>query len=172
METQDVDNFWSSLYRSSASQCWEWCGETKNGYGRVGINGCMYWTHRFAYWHSKGAIQSGLVVMHSCDNRRCCRPDHLTLGTPAENAADRERKGRGNQPRGAEVASAKLDDDKAQDILLRFWEGENRADLAREFNVTWYAVNALCTGKTWRHIHAKLRAQSTSSALAEPAEVG
>jgi hypothetical protein len=43
---------------------------------------------------SNGAIPEGLHVLHRCDEPRCCNPEHLFLGTQAENMADMHRKGR------------------------------------------------------------------------------
>lgn len=81
------------------SGCWEWqAGKNKQGYGKIGriVNGELkhYSAHRFFYENLKGHIPEGMHVMHSCDNPPCCNPDHLSLGTAAENIADCVKKGR------------------------------------------------------------------------------
>lgn len=60
------------------------------GYGRVLVS-----AHRLAWELAHGPIPGGLLVLHKCDNPPCCNPEHLFLGTIADNMADKIRKGRG-----------------------------------------------------------------------------
>jgi HNH endonuclease len=75
--------------------CHLWTGSTNKGtygsvHGRVKIS-----THRLAYELAHGPIPKGFCVLHRCDNPACCNPEHLYLGTQADNMADMVRKGRG-----------------------------------------------------------------------------
>lgn len=78
------------------SGCWLWLGGWDNdGYGKINKNGkTVAYAHRFFYQIHKGEIPDGKLVLHKCDSPACCNPDHLFLGTHADNALDKCRKGR------------------------------------------------------------------------------
>jgi hypothetical protein len=67
-------------------QCWPWTGGTfSNRYGRFSLGGRTVLAHRAIYELNFGVISSGLFVMHKCNNKMCCNPKHLTVGTNSEN---------------------------------------------------------------------------------------
>lgn len=75
--------------------CLEWEGPVGGtGYGYIGYEGKQWRTHRLAYKLKHGEIPSGLFVLHKCDNKRCCNPDHLYLGTNDDNMRDVVGRGR------------------------------------------------------------------------------
>jgi hypothetical protein len=75
--------------------CWEWLGKgDKDGYGKFCVKRATYRAHRISWILFNGGDPGDLCVLHRCDNPRCVRPDHLFLGTPGDNNADRDAKGR------------------------------------------------------------------------------
>jgi len=95
-----IDAFWDRVIKGDG--CWEWQGpRLPRGYGQFIRNRNRWYAHRFSYTVSHGDIPTGYVVMHVCDNPPCVRPDHLRVGTQAENREDCAAKGRnplnGNQ---------------------------------------------------------------------------
>ena len=69
----------------------------QKGYGHININGKLTRAHRAAYELYIGPIPDGLHVLHTCDVRACVNPDHLFLGTHADNMRDCAEKGRNVQ---------------------------------------------------------------------------
>lgn len=78
--------------------CWQWTATTgREGYGVFTFRGKIQRAHRAVYELINGPIgTSKLYVCHTCDNRGCCNPAHLWLGTVQDNLADMRNKGRGN----------------------------------------------------------------------------
>lgn len=79
----------------SENGCWNWQLRTShNGYGLTQRKGLDLRVHRYAFELWKGEIPEGMLILHSCDNRKCCNPEHLRIGTAKENVADAIERGR------------------------------------------------------------------------------
>jgi hypothetical protein len=75
--------------------CWEWLGQMKpDGYGKISVANRQMPVHRAAYVALVGAIPTGKMVCHHCDNRKCFNPDHLYIGDAGTNARDMIERGR------------------------------------------------------------------------------
>jgi hypothetical protein len=101
------ERFWKRVNKHTANGCWEWTGPTiKTGYGTIAIRGSgrrdytNTLVHRLSWKIAFGEIPSGMLVCHKCDNRTCCNPAHLFLGTQFDNMQDCASKGRhGSKPK-------------------------------------------------------------------------
>ena len=93
-------DLWADVDKTEPAGCWPFT-RTKiySGYGLYRVNGTRKMAHRYAWELVNGPIPAGMCVLHSCDNPPCCNPDHLFLGTHAENMADMVRKGRSTRGR-------------------------------------------------------------------------
>lgn len=133
--------------------CWIWARyRLPGGYGRAWFCDRHRYVHRLSYEKFTGPIPDGLHVLHRCDNRACCNPEHLFLGTQADNMADRDRKGR--QAKGETVHSSKLTERDVLDIrmLIDHSRGQNLKQIGDLYGVTYDAIYCIKVGKTWRHV--------------------
>lgn len=121
----------------------------RDGYVRVSRG----LAHRVAWIDAHGPIPDGLVVMHSCDNRRCVNLEHLSLGTQADNIHDAQRKGRlvGNIKAAGELnPSARLTSVHVAVIRQRYQAGGwSQRQLAREFGVGQSQIHRIVNGESW-----------------------
>lgn len=161
---QEIDHtkkFWLDVDKTNnLNGCWIWKGpKTYNGYGAVTINYKHSTAHRIAYEIVNGPIVRtknpfDTVVCHTCDNPLCVNPDHLYLGTQAENVYDRNLRGRNGYSGmpGERHHQAKLTNKQILEIRKRAAMGENQYDLATAFGVSQTNISMIVTRKTWKHI--------------------
>ena len=130
------------IERNPITGCWKWIGKRdQRGYGR-----CfgMALAHRVVWEILKGD-PGELYLLHQCDNPPCVNPEHLKLGTQADNMQDAARKGR--MPRGLAHWNAKLA--PSQVDAIRQANGTH-TQIAREFGVCQSYVSQNKSGKKRR----------------------
>lgn len=149
-----IDVFMSQV-ESKPSGCMEWSGKLfRNGYGCFGLKGRYLLAHRVAYFIQHGALPGlGGVVMHSCDNRKCCNPNHLRSGTHRENLQDMVAKGRDNPTRGEASYRATMTDDKVRQLRsMRTDLAMIFKDLGTYFGISTKQATVIANRGQWSHI--------------------
>lgn len=131
-----VIRFWAKVQVGEEDECWNWKGgQQSKGYGSFGVGGGKTaLAHRVAYEFERGPIPDGLLVRHRCDNRLCCNPAHLELGTIADNNRDAVERGR--TAKGEQNGNAKLTAEQVREIRrLRSVEKKKIEELARLYRM-------------------------------------
>jgi hypothetical protein len=146
--------FWKHVRKNRG--CWRWRGYTDGyGYGLWRMNGVHYRATHVAWEMTYGTLPQGMHVFHHCDNPPCVNPDHLFIGTMADNIKDMYSKGRGRgqftseSVRGEHHGMAKLTALQVKDIRA---SSESSKALAAFFGVTPETINMIRRRQTWRHI--------------------
>ena len=143
----ELTRLWKHL-KQRENGCWEYEGQRQNDYVRFqNESNKLEYAHRVAYRLMKGSIPAGLLVLHSCDNPKCCNPMHLFLGTHADNTRDKVAKGRHSY--GDNHGKAKITDADAIDIYTSTDKG---VDLAEEYHVSQQLISAIKNKKVRKHL--------------------
>ena len=160
------ERFWAKVVKSEG--CWLWTATRLSGkfaYGIFRIGSRNQTAHRVAWQLTYGPIPIGMCVLHRCDNPPCVNPQHLFLGTEADNVRDCENKGRGNHPAGAlngkhthpesrahgeRNGRAKLTGQNVEEIRCLYASGgHTHRSLARQFGVQRSTIYRLLNGMAW-----------------------
>lgn len=156
------DRFWAKVdkdgpipaHRPEIGNCWVWAAALHNGgYGIIGLGGRkdgVARAHILSWqWANGREVPAGLFVLHACDNRRCVRPDHLSVGTPKANHDDMVAKRRHVYPPrhvGARNPRARLLEYRGVTRLLGEWAravGVKRETVAYRLKSGWTLGRAL-----------------------------
>jgi len=150
--------FWSRVDRSGGlDACWPWSGYVAaNGYGQAYNNGQSIKAHRRAFalangWLPKGRTKGSIIVRHTCDNRRCCNPAHLIVGTHRDNVRDMDDRKRRNPPRlrGEANPAVKLGPGRRAMAWRMKAAGHSQVAIAEKLSVSQSSISRLFCGQTF-----------------------
>lgn len=118
--------------------CHEWQSTlNKQGYGKFWFEGKQVPAHRMAYELLIGEIPKGMCVCHHCDNPKCVNPDHLFVGTHADNFQDMLSKGR-------QWGNRKLSTEAVGEILTLIQLGKySQQSIAERYGISQITVSRL-----------------------------
>lgn len=141
-----IPRFLAKVNKAGKNGCWEWigaksCNNTRRNsakYGQFNIKGKHKRAHRISYMLFKGPIPENMCVCHTCDNASCVNPDHLFLGSYADNNADRDRKGR-------QVPGKKLKYLTAVEVFEIKNSILSKIELQKKYNVSFAEITKIKT---------------------------
>lgn len=148
-------NFWRCVEKLE-NGCWIWTGfrHPRRGHGMLcrSSNNISktYYAHRFLWESLNGRIPEGMCLCHKCDNPPCVNPDHLFLGTRADNNKDMVNKGR--QVKGCNNGKSKIDETDVKLIKFLLSLGNYQRVIADWFNVSDNVISDVKTGRCWSHV--------------------
>ena len=145
-----LERFWSFL--AVVGECHEWQGSLDNrGYGKFKVGGKTRVAHRWLFKLLFGPLRKRDLVLHSCDNRRCCNPHHLSKGSHKHNM--RERNERGRAACGERNGSVKLSQNEAGEIK-KLGDYLIQKEIAEMFGISQTQVGRIVRGERWRNSDA------------------
>lgn len=143
------ERFFSKTIPEPNSGCLLWTASVDRwGYGSFNIGKRVkVGAHRVAWSFVFGRIPKGVCVLHRCDTPACVNVDHLFLGTHADNAADRDAKGR--SVRGEAHVDAKLTE---ADVRAIRKDPRTHVAVGRDYGITTLHIGDIRRRKYWKHV--------------------
>lgn len=151
LDEATISRFWDKVDARRAGDCWIWCAARGvTGYGRFAVHSVNSQAHRVSWVIAHDMdIPDGMVVRHSCDNRACVNPEHLSLGAQADNIKDMHERGRAyaGGHGGRSAGYAKLSVGDVEDILRLAASGLTQRVIARMYGVSQGTVSHVVHGR-------------------------
>lgn len=148
-----LERFLEKVGATTPTGCIEWTAYRQpRGYGAISVGAKQELAHRVSWMLHNGPIPSGMHVLHKCDNQPCVNPEHLFIGTHADNMRDRSAKGRAYTGKhGGDLSgTAKLTWPEVRSIRALAKGGQNHHALAPRFGVKPGTILSIIRHKTWK----------------------
>jgi len=143
-----IEDFKKHLSQPTDNGCIEWLGSLwYTGYGRFHFRDKSWKAHRLSWIFSGKSLEDEECLLHICDNRKCVNPEHLFIGTRADNNRDKTAKNR--QAKGEKIGHGKL---TSKDILEIRKSTDDSKVLASKYNVSWGHINKVRGERAWKHV--------------------
>jgi hypothetical protein len=143
-----INLFWSHVDKKSKDECWNWkLSTTRDGYGKTKIDHVVIAPHRVAYYLFYGVDPVGREIMHKCDNKLCCNPVHLVLGTHSDNMQDMIRKNRQGK---VKRNRRKLNMEIAREIRKARLDGASTYKLSDLYGISRIHVRDIVNNRAWK----------------------
>jgi hypothetical protein len=148
------NRFFAKILLPNKNGCMEYIGAISKttGYVNFGFNYKSYLGHRFSYELFIGKIGKNLQVLHRCDNRICVAPEHLYLGTQADNIRDMCAKKRNKPCLGEDSPHAKITRRDVLQMRKEFNKGSTLKEQADKYKLGLSTVANIRDRRTWKHI--------------------
>jgi hypothetical protein len=151
------ERLYSKIKVNPKNNCWEIKLNKGARYPWIRVNGKYKRTHRVSYEIHIGKIPDGINCLHKCDNTKCCNPEHLFLGTQADNVADMIKKGRKRIFKGIELYEAKLNKTKILAIKKKIEKGIPVLKVAKQYGVNQVVIRGIASGRGWKHLNISIK---------------
>lgn len=123
-----------NMHGGDTNVCWEWTGKTnaKDGRPYFTVEGKRRPSYSYVLELHSGEKPERKMVTHSCDNRVCCNPYHLSWGTHQSNMDEMVERNRHGLPATVVRSIRKL-----------LQEGRSHSSIAELYGVSREAITAI-----------------------------
>lgn len=159
LSESDIKRLNAGIKKGEPDECWEWQkGLKTGGYASYAFTSkrlnklIQIGGHRAIALIKYQVLESEDFAMHTCDNPKCCNPEHIIKGSCKQNTQDACLNGLIKHAKGSQHGRSILVEDQVHLILQFLNEGKPQAEIARFFNVSPSAIADIKHGRRWKHL--------------------
>lgn len=155
-----LEDVWRFVEKRGIDECWPWTGNGAR-YGAFPMKGEQYRAHRVVYYvthpgvinlRMNGFTANSDIILHTCDNIRCCNPAHLVLGKPKDNTQDMMLKGRRLNNKGVKHPLSKLSENDVRRMRALYVTGVTKTELGRMFAISFQSAADCVDMKSYQDV--------------------